>query len=164
MIQSILIPLGLSIPVKLPSNIAKFNGKPIDDPKNHVMTFHLWCSSNSLMDSSIHLRIFQITITGISGKWYIELPQHSFWDFNALAMAFLTHFQLPIRYEIGTNLLTSLQQTTSTHISDHIHEWRQRWRLIKAPIPNQFLVDWFTKSLLPPIPRDGRRCYCGASY
>jgi hypothetical protein len=26
--------------------------------------------------------------------------------------------------------------------------------LIKAPIPDQLLVDWFTKSLLPPIARD----------
>ena len=85
-----------AFPVKLPSDIPKFDGKPGEDPKNHVMTFHLWCSSNSLMDGSIHLRIFQRTLTSIVAKWYIELPQHSFWDFNALAMAFLTHFQLPI--------------------------------------------------------------------
>ena len=26
--------------------------------------------------------------------------------------------------------------------------------MIKAPIPNQLLADWFTKSLLPPIARD----------
>ena len=69
-------------------------------------------------------------------------------------MAFLTHFQLPIRYETGADLLTSLCYSTSTHISDHIHEWRQRRRLIKAPIPDQILTDWFTKSLLPPIARD----------
>ena len=69
-------------------------------------------------------------------------------------MAFLTHFQLPIRYETGTDLLISLRQSTSTHISDHIHEWRRRRRLIKAPIPDQILTDWFTKSLLPPIARD----------
>ena len=69
-------------------------------------------------------------------------------------MDFLTHFQLPIWYKIGTELLTSLRQTTSTHISDHIHELRRRRRLIKAPIPDQLLADWFTKSLLPPIARD----------
>ena len=85
-----------AIPVKLPSDIPKFDGKPDEDPKNHVMTFHLWCSSNSLMDGSIRLRLFQRTLTGIATKWYIELPKHSFWDFNALAMAFLTHFQLLI--------------------------------------------------------------------
>jgi hypothetical protein len=64
------------------------------------------------------------------------------------------HFQLPIRYEMGTELLTSLHQTNSVHISDHIHEWRRRRRLIKAVIPDQLLVEWFTKSLLPPIARD----------
>ena len=106
------------------------------------------------MDGSIRLWIFQRTLTSIAAKWYIKLPQHSFWDFNALAMAFLTHFQLLIWYEIGTDLLTSLHQTTSTHIFDHIHEWRRRWRLIKAPIPDQLLADLFTKYLLPPIARD----------
>ena len=55
---------------------------------------------------------------------------------------------------MGTDLLTSLSQNTSTHISDHIHEWRRQRRLIKAPIPDQLLADWFTKSLLPPISRD----------
>ena len=52
---------------------------------------------------------------------------------------------------MSTDLLTSLRQNTSTHISDHIHGWR---RLIKAPISDQLLADWFTKSLLPPISRD----------
>jgi hypothetical protein len=47
------------IPAKLPSNIPKFDGKPGEDPNNHVMTFHLWCSSNSLMDDSIRLHLFQ---------------------------------------------------------------------------------------------------------
>ena len=87
-------------------------------------------------------------------KWYIELPQHSFVDFNSFATVYLNHFQLPIRYVTGTYLLTSLRQNTSTHISDHIYEWRRHRRLIKAPIPNQLLAEWFTKSLLPPISRD----------
>jgi hypothetical protein len=69
-------------------------------------------------------------------------------------MSFLTHFQLPIRYETGTELLTSLRQTDSVHISDHNYEWRQRRRMIKAIIPDQLLAEWFTKSLLTPIARD----------
>jgi hypothetical protein len=48
----------------------------------------------------------------------------------------------------------TLRQTTSVHISDHIHEWRRRRRLIKAVIPDQLLAEWFTKSLLPQIARD----------
>ena len=75
-------------------------------------------------------------------------------DFGSLETVFLTHFQLPIPYEMGTDLLTSLRQNTSTHISDHIHEWRRQRRLIKAPILDQLLADWFTKSLFPPIARD----------
>ena len=51
-------PLWPSIPVKLSSYIPKFDGKQGEDPKNHVMTFHLWCSSNSLMDDSIRLHLF----------------------------------------------------------------------------------------------------------
>jgi hypothetical protein len=62
-------------------------------------------------------------------------------------MEFLTHFQLPIKYDTKTELLISLRQSTSTHIFGHIHEWRRRQRLIKAPILDQILVDWFTKSL-----------------
>jgi hypothetical protein len=61
------------IPAKLPLDIPKFDGKVGEEPNNHVMTFHLWCSSNSLMDDSIHLRIFQRTLTGSASKWYIEL-------------------------------------------------------------------------------------------
>ena len=97
------------IPIKLPSDIPKFDGKQGDDPKNHVMKFHLWCSSNSLMDDSIRLRIFQQTLTGTAMKWYIELLQHSFVDFGSLETIFLTHFQLPIHYEIIIDLLTSLR-------------------------------------------------------
>jgi hypothetical protein len=113
------------IPAKLPSDISKFDGNPGEDLNNHVMTFHLWCSSNSLMDDSVCLHLFQRTLTGSAAKWYIELPRASFHDFNSLAMSFLTHFQLPILYETGTELLTSLRQTNSVHISKHIHEWRR---------------------------------------
>jgi hypothetical protein len=62
------------IPAKLPSNIPKFDDKVGEDPNNHVMNFHLWCSSNSLMDDSIHLRLFQRTLTSSATKWYIEFP------------------------------------------------------------------------------------------
>ena len=57
-------------------------------------------------------------------KWYIELHRQLFGYFISLAMAFLTHFQLPIHYKNGIELLTSLRKFTSTHISDYIHEWR----------------------------------------
>jgi hypothetical protein len=76
------------------------------------------------MDDSIRLCHFQRTLIGSIAKWYIVLQRSTFQYFNSLAMAFLAHFQLPIRYETGTKLLTSLHQTNFVHIVDHIHEWR----------------------------------------
>jgi hypothetical protein len=58
---------------KFPSDIPKFEGNPSKDPGDHVMTFHLWCSSNSLKDGSIQLRIFQHIVIGGVKKQYIEL-------------------------------------------------------------------------------------------
>jgi hypothetical protein len=69
-------------------------------------------------------------------------------------MDFLTHYQLPIRYDTGTEILTSFKQSTSTHISDHIHEWRRRRRLIKLELPDQLLAEWFTKSFVNKIGKD----------
>ena len=51
-------PAWSAIPNKLPSYIPKFEGKAGEDPSAYVTTFHLWCSSNSLHDDSIHLRLF----------------------------------------------------------------------------------------------------------
>jgi hypothetical protein len=62
------------IPAKLPYDIPKFGSRSGEDPNNHIMNFHLWFSSNSLMDDSIRLRIFQRNLTGLVAKWYIELP------------------------------------------------------------------------------------------
>ena len=69
-------------------------------------------------------------------------------------MDFLTHYQLPIRYEMGTEILSSFKQTKATHISDHIHEWRRRRHLIKLELPDQLLAEWFTKSFVNDIGRD----------
>jgi hypothetical protein len=50
--------------------------------------------------------------------------------------------------------LSSFKQSSSTHIYDHIHEWRRRRCLIKVPLPDQLLNEWFTKSLIVPITHD----------
>jgi len=42
----------------------------------------------------------------------------------------------------------------ATHISDHIHEWRHRHRMVKTYVPDKILVEWFIKSLLPSITED----------
>lgn len=69
-------------------------------------------------------------------------------------MEFLTNFQLPIRYETGTHLLTSLKQGRATHISDHIDEWRCYCHLIKFDISDKLLTDWFTTSFINQIFKD----------
>jgi len=143
-----------TIPHKLPSDIPKFNGNPGEDPSNHVMTFHLWCSSNTLNDDLIRLHLVQRTLTGPTSKWYIKLPRALFDNFSTLATTFLTHFQLPIRYEMGIELLTNFKKMIATHISDHIHEWRRRHRIVKTYVPDQLLAEWFIKSLLPSITED----------
>jgi hypothetical protein len=69
-------------------------------------------------------------------------------------MAFLNHFQLPVRYDAGTELLFNFSQTTTNHISDHIREWRCRKSLIKVPVPPAFLLERFLKSLVPQLSKD----------
>jgi hypothetical protein len=97
------------VPTKLPSDIPKFEGKVGEDPSDHVTTFHLWCSSNSLNDDSIHLHLFQHTLTRVIAKWYIELKGESYHTFHDLALVFLNHFQLPVHYDVGTDLLSTFQ-------------------------------------------------------
>ena len=137
--------------------LSRFLVRPILDPKfplMHVTTFHLcWCS-NSLNHDFVRLRLFQRTLIGFAMKWYIELFGSIYCTFNDLSMAFLNHFQLLICYDAGTDLLSTFCQDKSTHIFDHIQEWRRRKRLIKANIPPDFLLEWFLKYLLRYITKD----------
>jgi hypothetical protein len=142
------------MPTKLPLDIPKFKAKPNEDPGDHVTSFHLSCSSNSLKDDSIQLRLFQRTLIGSAVKWYIELDHSRYSSFGELAMYFLNHFQLPVRYDIGTELLTNFEQKIVDHISNHIREWRRRKSLIKVPVPPTFLLEWFLKSLVPQLSKD----------
>lgn len=106
------------------------------------------------MEDNIRFSLFQRTLMGETAKWYIELPIANFVDFRNLGNSFLHHFQLPIWYDSGIELLTSFQQGDATHISDHIHEWQRRSREIKADIPDSFMLDWFLKSLHPQVFKD----------
>ena len=92
---------------KLPIDIPKFEGKAGECPQNHIMTFHLWCSSNNILDDSIRLRLFQCTLTSAMAKWYIELPQAKYPYFNSLDFMFLEYFKLPVRYDEGVEILLS---------------------------------------------------------
>ena len=52
-------PTWTTIPSKLPLDIPMFEGKQGDDPTKHVMSFHLWCSSNNIVEESVRLCLFQ---------------------------------------------------------------------------------------------------------
>jgi hypothetical protein len=113
------------VPTKLPLDIPKFEGKTNEDPGDHVTMFHIWCSSNSLNDDSIHLRLFQCTLIGVAMKWYIELQGGAYRNFNQMVFVFLNQFQLLVRYDADIEILSTLCQDKATHISDHIQEWRR---------------------------------------
>jgi hypothetical protein len=147
-------PTWPAMPTKLPSDIPKFEGKEGDDPANHIMNFHLWCSSNNIMDDSIYLRLFQCTLTGPSAKWYVEEKSGSHVTFESLAKAFFTFFQLPIRHDNGLELLSEFKQTSSMHIADHIHEWHRRRSLSKVEATLQQCLIWFLKSLVSLLAKD----------
>jgi hypothetical protein len=74
--------------------------------------------------------------------------------FESLAKAFLTFFQLPIRHDNGLELLSEFKQTSSMHISDHIHEWCPRCILCKTEATPQQCLNWFLKSLVSLLTKD----------
>jgi hypothetical protein len=87
-------------------------------------------------------------------KWYIELNPSRYSCFSNLAMVFLNNFQLPVGYDVGTELLANFEKTKVDHISDHIREGRPRKSLIKVLVPPSFQLEWFLKSLVPQLSKD----------
>jgi hypothetical protein len=75
------------------------------------------------MDDSIRLRLFQITLTGSSTKWYVDEKSGSHVTFESLAKAFYAFFQLAVNHDTGLELLSKCKQISTMHIADHIHEW-----------------------------------------
>jgi hypothetical protein len=74
--------------------------------------------------------------------------------FESLAKEFFTFFQLPIRHDNGIELLSNFKQTSTTHITDHIHEWRHRCSLCKEETTKQQCLDWFLRSLVSLLTKD----------
>jgi hypothetical protein len=147
-------PTWPNMPTKLPSDIPKFEGKLGENPPNHVMTFHLWCSSNNIMYDSIRLRLFQRTLIVPSAKWYVDKKSGCHVTFELLAKAFLSFVQLPVHHDTSLEFIFEFKQYNSTHISNHIHEWRWRRILCKAETTKEQHIDWFLKSLVSVIAKD----------
>jgi hypothetical protein len=154
MILYCMTPHGLQCLPNYLQTFPSLKEKQGEDPANHIMTFHLWCSSNNIMDDSIRLRLFQRTLTGPSTKWYVEEKSGSHVTFESLAKAFLTFFQLPIHHDNGLELLSEFKQTSATHIADHIHEWHRRRSLCKAETTKEQCLNWFLKSLVSLLAKD----------
>jgi len=74
--------------------------------------------------------------------------------FKTLAKAFLSFFQLPIRHDIGSEILSECNQNTTMHISGHIHEWHICCNLCKVDTTPQQRLDWFLRSLVPTLAKD----------
>jgi hypothetical protein len=71
-----------------------------------------------------------------------------------LAKAVLIFFQLPIRHDNGLEILSYFKQNSSTHIADHIHEWRWQCSLYKQEALKQHFLNWFLKSLISLLDKD----------
>ena len=112
-----------SMLTKLLLDIPKFKGKVVEDPIYHVMSFHLWCSLNRIIEYFVHLQLFQWTLMGPNTKWYVFEPIRTYKTFEGLAKTFLSFFHLFVRHNIGLELLTELHQTIASHIVDHIQKW-----------------------------------------
>jgi hypothetical protein len=113
----------LAMLTKLPSDIPNFEVRARQNPSNHIMSFHLCCSSNSIMDDSIRLWLFECTLTCVDIKWYIDQLVNTHSTFDSTAKVFLIFFQLLVHYDVEIKILTTFHQTTTTHIMDHIHQW-----------------------------------------
>jgi hypothetical protein len=98
--------------------------------------------------------MFQYTLIGSVVKWYIEIDRSRYSTFGEMAMFFLKHFQLPMRYDVDTKLMNNFEKTKVDHISDHIREWCHRKSLIKVLVPPTFLLEWFLKYLAPMLSKD----------
>jgi hypothetical protein len=142
-------PTWPNMPTNLPSDIPKFEGKPGEDPTNHIMSFHLWCSSNSIMEYYVHLRLFQITLTGPSVKWYVDKKVGSHSTFESFVKVFLSFFQIQECHDTGLEILSEFRQTSVIHIVDHIHECQRRKSICKAYTTPQQRLDWFFRSPVP---------------
>ena len=51
-------------------------------------------------------------------------------------------------------LLNHFRQSPSTHISEHLHEWRRRRSLCKSQLDERVLLDLFLKNLVMEISKD----------
>jgi len=104
--QSLRIILERILPTMSDPSTCGFRPTPLP------MTPFVFCYSNALS-----LEMLQ---------WYVDYPTASHSISAMLAKAFLSYFQLPLRYDTDTGLLTPFLQSSVTRLSDHVQEWHRR--------------------------------------
>ena len=115
------------------------------------MSFHLWHSANNIIEDLVQVHLFQRTLIGLIAKWYVNKPLGTYITFECIAKEFLSFSQFPIHHDTRLEILTRHHYSTTTHIANHIHEWHRRCSIYKIDVEWKFLLDWFFKSMLPPI-------------
>lgn len=65
-------PAWPAMSTKLPLDIPKFKGQETKDLANHIMSFHVSCSSNNIIEDLVHLCLFQRTLMGSSTRRYVK--------------------------------------------------------------------------------------------
>jgi hypothetical protein len=149
-------PIWPTMPTKLPSYIPKFEEKVGEYPANHIMTFHLWCSSNNIMDDSVWLRLFLCILIGPSAKWYVDDKSGSLMTFESLAKTFLTFFMTMV-YNFSLSVNDPQPHTSSTTFTNGIADVVYAK---KKPPKNNALIGFYDHSYLslpkmwpPPSPK-----------
>ena len=82
-----------AMPTKLHSDIPKFKGQVGEYLDNCIMYFHIWCSSNSIIEDSVWLASFN---EPLQDPLFVNEPIVTYDTFEGIAKAFLLFFQIPI--------------------------------------------------------------------
>ena len=86
-------PHWLRMPTEVASDVPKLERKVGEDPQNHIMSFHLWCSLNNIVENSFRMSLLQRALMSVASKWYIELSHASYPNFSSPSSMLL---QLPL--------------------------------------------------------------------
>jgi len=86
----------------------------------------------------------------MAAKWYVDQTHVFHSTFVTLANDFISYFQLPLRYDMGNELLTSFRQYFATRISNHVQECCKR-SICKTPeFEYHVYMHWFFRTLFAP--------------
>ncbi|KAJ9556882.1 hypothetical protein OSB04_011496 [Centaurea solstitialis] len=71
-----------------------FDGKPTEEPYQHIEAFENICDLFKTKEDEVKLRLFHFTLTGKAKDWFRKLPQESIATWEELKSAFLSRLRL----------------------------------------------------------------------